>query len=144
MRFLKLMTVVAFVFSILLALPAQADESWSEKARIAWERIKGIGDKSVETAEEIDGKKNDKGANKEHSAGEQDKKQPKKGWDRAKDAGGKALGSERSKHQRVDDVKSWKEDKENKDHGKGKSNGKGKGKSKGKGKGKGQGKGKGH
>ncbi|MBF0383746.1 MAG: hypothetical protein HQL69_22240 [Magnetococcales bacterium] len=120
---------------------ARAEESWADKVRGTWERVKGIGNKGVETAEEIAGKKQPEEKKNEGGNSKNDGHDRSKGWDRAKEVGGKALGSERSKHQRENGDKGWKKDKNYDDDD---DNGKGRGKGKGKGRGNNKGKGKGH
>jgi hypothetical protein len=126
MRTAKFLLIIFFV-APLFVNQAWAEESWSDKLRGSWERIKSIGDKGLETAKEV--AKAKKSGKNHRGKGEQ---KGSKGLERAKEAGGKAWGSERSKNQRRDGVKSWKKDKNNDDN-----HGKSRGKSKGKGKGRG-------
>ncbi len=112
MKIAKILLISCFVAPLFIS-QAQAEQSWSEKVRSTWERVKGIGDKSVETAEEIEGKKRSKEPrNENHRSDSEDDRDRSKGWERAKEAGGKVRGSERSKHQRIDGEKSWKKDKD--------------------------------
>ena len=108
-----LLTLLAGLY---LSSPVYAEPSWTQRARGTWEWVKNIGNRSMDTAEVVAGEKkfpidSKLFDNKDHEDGDRGK-----GWQRAQNVGGKSMGSERSRHNRVDGEKSWKKEKKHNDN----------------------------
>ncbi|MBF0370332.1 MAG: hypothetical protein HQL52_12840 [Magnetococcales bacterium] len=107
MNFIRVLLLILLA-GLYLSSPVYADPSWSERMRGAWERIKNIGDGGVGAAEVVSGEKNFPANSEESGKNGHGNNNRGKGWERAKEVGGKARGSERSRHSRENGEKSWK------------------------------------